>query len=259
MSSPWERGPEPDGWTPTALRPLIRFVQVLARWMGPHLALVLILVIGGGFAIAFTAVSGEIYESVVEKDGLSALDEPALKAAVALRSPGLNTAVTVFTNVGGPIGMPILAGAAAVVLSLKRKSVAPLLLMIVAAAGSLLMTLGGKQAIGRLRPPMEFAIPPFEYSPSFPSGHTLNATVLAGVFAYLLILRQRHKRTRVLTVIVAVLFVVAMGLSRVYLGHHWLTDVIVAWTLGVAWLAVVVSVHRLVITFLGRRRTRGDP
>ncbi len=258
MSSPMERTPEPDGWTRTVLRPLVHFVQVLARWIGPHLALVLILVIGGGFAIAFTAVSGEIYESVVEKDGLSALDEPALNAAVDLRSPGLNAAITAFTNVGGPIGMPILAGTAAVVLALKRKSVAPLLLMIVAAAGSLLMTIGGKEALGRLRPPLEFAIPPFEYSPSFPSGHTLNATVLAGIFAYLLVLGQRHRRTRVLTVIVAILFVVAMGLSRVYLGHHWLTDVIVAWTLGVAWLAVVVSVHRLVIMFLGRRSEGGE-
>jgi undecaprenyl-diphosphatase len=39
-----------------------------------------------------------------------------------------------------------------------------------------------------------------------------------------------------------------MGLTRVYLGHHWLTDVLVAWLLALAWLAVVITAHRLYLT-----------
>ena len=53
--------------------------------------------------------------------------------------------------------------------------------------------------------------------------------------------------------VVASAFVFAMGLSRVYLGHHWLSDVIAAWLIGLGWLAVVVTAHRLLIT-LGRVR-----
>jgi membrane-associated phospholipid phosphatase len=49
-------------------------------------------------------------------------------------------------------------------------------------------------------------------------------------------------------VIVAMIWALAMGLSRVFLGHHWLTDVIFAWLLGTAWLALVITSHRLFLT-----------
>jgi membrane-associated phospholipid phosphatase len=236
-------------WESPIGRLLVRFVRPLARWAGPHGALLLLIGIGGGIAAALTAVSAEVYEAVVESDGVAALDRPVLDLAVSLRQDWLNAFITGYTNIGGPIGMPILAVSIMVFLAVSRRSWSPVILLPAAAFGSLLMTVAGKDAIGRLRPPVELAVPPYESSPSFPSGHSLNALVIAGVVAYLLVLRQHRKRTRALTIALAILFAVTMGLSRVYLGHHWLTDVLVAWTLGIAWLAVVITVHRLFLTF----------
>lgn len=247
-------------WSSPVGRFLVRCVRPLARVVGPHGALLLIIAIGGGVAAALTAVSAEVYESVVEAEGVAALDQPALDLAVSLRQDRLDALITGYTHIGGPIGMPILAVAVMVLLAVRRRSWTPVILLPAAAFGSLLMTVAGKDAIGRLRPPMDLAVPPYESSPSFPSGHSLNALVIAGIVAYLLVMRQHRKRTRALTIALAVLFAVTMGLSRVYLGHHWLTDVLVAWTLGIAWLAVVITAHRLLLTFrLHRVAARGAP
>ena len=72
--------------------------------------------------------------------------------------------------------------------------------------------------------------------------------------AYLLVRRQHGLLARLLTVTAAAAFAFTMGMSRVYLGHHWLTDVLVAWALGLAWLAPVVTAHRLLLTVHARGR-----
>jgi undecaprenyl-diphosphatase len=194
---------------------------------------------------------------VAEADGVAGLDHPVLAAGKSLRSPVLDTIVTAYTDVGGTIGMPVLALTAAVVLARNRRSWTPVILIITAGAGSLLMTIAGKRLVGRTRPELSDAVPPYEYSASFPSGHSLNSVVIAGVIAYLIILRLKTARRRVMTAAVAVVFAVTMGLSRVYLGHHWLTDVLAAWTLGAAWLAIVITAHRLYLTVRKHRAAAG--
>lgn len=235
-------------WGTLPGRFLVRWMHWISSLLGPHAALILTLVAGALIAVLLTVASAEIYEAVTEGDGVATLDHPILDAARSMRSPWVDTAVTGYTNIGGPIGMPILALLTLGILSVRRRSWTPAIVITTAAAGSLLMTVAGKQFIGRSRPPLTEAVPPFEYSASFPSGHSLNAVVIAGVVAYLLILRQATRRARILTVAAAAVFAVTMGLSRVYLGHHWFTDVLVAWTLGVAWLALVVTAHRLYLT-----------
>ena len=248
-------------------RDLTRWPSVLGRWMvglvhriarvlGPHVVLVLLLAVGAGIAATATWLASETYEAVTEADGVARLDHPLLQAMIGVRSPWLDTAATAYSDVGGVIGMPVLALTIMTTLAVRRRSWTPVILITAAGAGSLLMTAAGKNLIGRTRPPLAEAVPPYEYSPSFPSGHTLNALVIAGIVAYLLMLRQHSRRTRLLAVIGAAGFALTIGLSRVFLGHHWFTDVLAAWLLGTGWLAVVITCHRIYLT---TRRVRPAP
>lgn len=110
--------------------------QWLAQLTSPHAALLITLAAGLLPAVLLTLGSAEVYESVSESDGVARLDQPVLDAALALRSPDLDSAVTAFTNLGGTIGMPILAAAATLIMALKWRSWTPVLLVSAAAAGS---------------------------------------------------------------------------------------------------------------------------
>jgi membrane-associated phospholipid phosphatase len=224
----------------------------LTRWSAAHLVLVLTALVGGAVAVALTAVAAEVYDAVTESDGIAGLDQPVLDQAIAWRSPGLDHAVTLYTGVGGPVGMPVVATVLTLLMVWRWRSRTPLVLVLIAAAGSLAMTTTGKALIGRARPPVSEAVPPYETSASFPSGHTLNATVITAVLVYLLLRRLDSVRARTTAVVAGAVFVLSMGLSRVFLGHHWLTDVVAGWALGLGWVAAVVTAHRLFLTV--RRR-----
>lgn len=222
----------------------------------PYVVLVVTAAAGLTLAGAMTAVSTEIYEDVAERDGVAGLDRPVLDQMVAWRSPGLDDAVAGFTRLGGAVWMPALTVVAVALLCWWWRSATPALLVGVAAAGSVLLTVAGKYLVGRARPAQAMAVPPYEGSPSFPSGHSLNSWVVALAIAYLVAVRTDRRSVAVVTILSCTGFAVAMGLSRVYLGHHWLTDVLVAWTLGTGWLLVVVTGHRLALTV---RRSLREP
>jgi membrane-associated phospholipid phosphatase len=232
-----------------------RAPQLAGRLPG-HVVLVITALVGGLLVAGLTAAGSEVYEAVAEKDGLSGLDWPALELAIRWRTPLTDQLVTWFTNLGGPVGMTIIAAAVTILMVWRWRSPTPLILMVIAVAGSLTFTHVGKAIVGRARPPLTDAIPPYEYAFSFPSGHTLNSTVIAGMIAYLVARRLTSGVGRALCGIAAVIWAVAMGLSRVFLGHHWLTDVIFAWLIGLAWLALLITAHRIFLIVRDKQRTR---
>ena len=222
--------------------------QTVAQKIGARRALVATLALGGGVAVAAVAGAAYIYDGVTGKDGVESLDRPALEHAKRLRSPVTNGVAATIAHVFGPIALPALTVGAAVAFGVVDRRASPVTLLVGAGAGSLAMTLVGKRLIKRNRPSRQEAIPPFEHSPSFPSGHTLNTTTIVGVLAYLLALRQEQNGPQVALAGAAAGIIGTVGLSRVLLGAHWFTDVAVGWVTGAGWLSLLITSHRLYLS-----------
>ena len=133
-------------------------------------------------------------------------------------------------------GFPVLAlvtvGASAYFVVVKRKRELSLLLTTVVTGG----LLAGLLKLAFQRPPPELVPGDMAaYATSFPSGHAMMATItyltLAGLLA------QLHSDARMKLVFIggAVLVSVLVGVTRVYLGVHWPTDVLAGWTVGAGW------------------------
>jgi len=108
------------------------------------------------------------------------------------------------------------------------------LLVLAAALSGVLVSQGLKQLFGRERPDLTFRAVEAA-NPSFPSGHAMLSAV---VFLTLGVLSARFvKRTRIKAYVVgtAVAATLLVGLTRIYLGVHWATDVLAGWSVGAAW------------------------
>ncbi len=101
----------------------------------------------------------------------------------------------------------------------------------------------GKHVVGRTRPPVADQLVT-ETNQAFPSGHSLGSIVVIGVLVAVVLPRLHRPLARHITMTVAAVFVVAVGLSRWYLGVHWPTDVLGGWCIGALWLALCLAAYR---------------
>ncbi len=92
------------------------------------------------------------------------------------------------------------------------------------------------------RPRPEGGFLPILGSDSFPSGHALMAMVFYGLVAYLFTRSVRSSGKRVIILVGAGLLIFLIGFSRVYLGVHWLSDIVAGWALGGVLLALFISI-----------------
>ncbi len=112
--------------------------------------------------------------------------------------------------------------------------------IIVAVAGAAGLYTIVKPVVGEARPPATVWIGHFDGA-AFPSGHVTQAVAFYGVLALVLSVRL-SLRARAFLWTGAGFIAAAVGASRIYLGAHWLTDVLAGYALGVAWIALVMAV-----------------
>jgi len=158
--------------------------------------------------------------------------------------PGLTTVMVAASRWGAPGVLAILGVVAAAVFLMEGWRRAALLVALTMAGASLLDTLL-KHLYGRARPLPLFDFYPSPHSFSFPSGHALFATCFFGGVAVLTSHRFRHPATQVAVWIVAVLAIGLIGISRIYLGVHYPTDVLGGLAAGAVWVGTVAFGDRL--------------
>lgn len=160
-------------------------------------------------------------------------DAPLLQFAHTLARAGWDTFFVWMSALGYlhgvmPVDMALVLGLASR-LKLREGLFAGL-----AIVGSALLNLGVKQLFARERPSLWESIAP-ETSFSFPSGHAMGSATLACV----LVLLAWHTRWRWTVLAATSLFVVLVGLSRVYLGVHYPSDILAGWAAAITWTAAI--------------------
>jgi undecaprenyl-diphosphatase len=201
-------------------------------YLAVHLALGLLVVAS---ATAFVVIA----EDVVAGREISAFDVQFARALAAESSPVWNRVFRIVTFLGN--GTVIFAIAAVVAIGLARRHHTLLLIMwIVSQSGSAVLNYALKGLFARARP--DGADPALHGGGwSFPSGHAMNTLVLCGIAAYLLLRLRPWRGTLGLQIALLLAWALAVGFSRLYVGVHYVSDVVAGFLAGAAWIAVCVS------------------
>ncbi len=238
--------PFPPYWAPYMLTLWRRAIS----WLGGiDLAILLAVLVVVAGALAFLQLAG-----AVNGGGTQRLDERIVRSLREPDSPStplgpawLAEVGRDLTALGGVACLSLLSAAVAGFLLLCRKHHALALLLLAVGGGLLLSTLL-KRIIDRPRPSV---VPHLSHvgSSSFPSGHSMLSAIVYLTLGSLLVRLVQPRRLKVYLLGVALLLTFLVGLSRIYLGVHYPTDVLAGWAAGLAWAVLCWLVAR----FLQRR------
>lgn len=205
--------------------------------------LALLALLAGGLW-GFIELADEVLEGethAIDEAILLALRDPA-NSAEPLGPGWFEEMMRDFTALGGTGVLTLITLVAVGFLLVARAPRAALAVALAIGGGILLSTLL-KSGFDRPRPDL---VPhgSIVYTASFPSGHSMMSATVYLTLGALLARVLKQRLLRVYIVVCAVLLTLLVGVSRVYLGVHWPTDVLAGWTLGALW-ALLASVAML--------------
>lgn len=200
-----------------------------------ELPLLLLLGLGSACLWAFIEIAEEISES-----GTQELDQRLL---LALRTSGdpsdplgprwLEEMARDFTGLGGMGVLALITAASVCYLLMMRKRHAALFVLAAVLGGLLLSTIL-KEAFDRSRPDLVTHLS-HVFTASFPSGHSMMSALTYLTLGTLLARMHRDRHVQAFFIVTAILIALLVGVSRVYLGVHWPSDVLAGWAFGAVW------------------------
>jgi len=189
--------------------------------------------------VIMTLIVGAMGEHVTNGKPLTLVDAKLTAWLHQHRSPTLTTALGVATH----LGSSVVASCAMVVVGiylLWRRRPYWFAAIWLSVFGGIALNRFLKYAFQRPRPSFDSPILSFS-GYSFPSGHTMAATVFYGVLAAYLLSNTSNRGKRVLVILSASVLIALVGFSRIYLGAHYLSDVLGAMAEGLAWLSLCLT------------------
>lgn len=216
-------------------QPLIVFSRRLLRVAKTEFAALSALLIIALAVMSFV----ELADDMTEADG-QAFDQMVLDTLRPTADPHdawgpwwLEEAAADLTSLGGIAVLGLFATVAVVFLLIQRKRLSALLLL-VGLAGGVALSEGLKAMFDRERPP-ELYQAVDTINASFPSGHALLSTVFYLTLGVMLTRAFARRRFKAFALGCGVTIALIIGMTRVYLGAHWASDVIAGWCAGAAW------------------------
>lgn len=197
---------------------------------------------GAALMACAVALFAEVAEDVAEQDGIAAVDHHVSDWMHANAREPFTSVMWFFTHLHSVAGMAVLTALAAWFFWRRPARHGPywLLALALAVPGGMLLNVLLKQIYQRARP--AFDDPMLTLATySFPSGHTVAATLLWGLLACYAVLGAERWRARTAWAAGAALMALLTGLSRIYLGAHYPSDVLGAMVEGCGWLAVCIT------------------
>lgn len=206
--------------------------------------------------IAGETIFWTVLAAVQSNSGVADLDAPVHDGLVASRNPLATAILTAVTTVTSPLWMTVIGCVLALAWAVWKRELWRPALLIGAMAATFAVSTLIKHDVGRGRPAAsDFLLGPDD-ALSFPSGHTFGAGVFLCVLSYLLVTargtRTSKLSTSVLGFAAAAIGTLVVAFSRLYLGYHWLTDVLASMGLAIAVTGIVILADGLRATMVPR-------
>ena len=246
-----ERRVEIRGASSKYVRPI--YAALRASFARAHTlmgALGIFLVGGLGVAVLGTALF-VVLAGRVNSGSTQALDESVIRWIAGQHSPHLDTIMLEITALGTGVVVLMIVAVASLFLLLTQHKYSALLLL-ASTFGGLVLNAVLKLGFNRPRPSI-VAHAVHTASSSFPSGHAMSAAIVYGTVAYLAARLHRNFWVRCLVMFSALVIIVAISLSRMYLGVHYPSDVIAGVSIGLAWAGFCMATLEAIQKF-GMRR-----
>lgn len=173
---------------------------------------------------------------------LGEFNQPTLHWMVNHRNDSLTEIMKLITDLTNPVVLAPLIGIGAIIWAYIKKGLWRPIILLGSMALALLLSTVIKITTMDPRPAKINMIPAFETDFSFPSGHTIGIATFLLVLGYLIYSRNFNAKNFTTWVLIAIAGTGLIATSRLYLGYHWLTDVMASVGLAMIILAVAVSV-----------------